>query len=248
MDFAAFDHGQTPTIALINKATIPFAQWKCGPSPEAFLAALQKFANLFATYWGTPCKLVLSKEPVAGAWSILFTDTADVQGALGYHDVGPNGLPLQHIFVGTTLKAGDSVSVTTSHELAEALADPGIQLAAYTPKGNFVALETADAVERLTFPIDGISMTDFVFPSYFEGFRKPGSDQFDYLKKVDRPFLILPGGYLPVYKPGQGWTQIFGSKDAEDRYNATDRRGHRAWKRQRKWTAQVAAAVETEGL
>jgi hypothetical protein len=43
-------------------------------------------------------------------------------------------------------------------------------------------------------------MTNFVYPSYFEVFRKRGSTQFDYLKKVKRPFQILAYGYQTVLK------------------------------------------------
>jgi hypothetical protein len=219
---AAFDHGQIPTIACINQAATPL-----GCDPAALTAALQKFVDTcFAPVWGTPCRLEASKTFLPGAWAIVFMDNADVQGALGYHDLTPDGLPLSKVFVETTIADGQKVSVTACHELAEMLIDPAINLCAVGPKGLIYAYETADAVEEEEFSIDGIAMSDFVYPAFFEGFRKTGGAQFDYLKRVTKPFEILKGGYMPVFKNGQ-WTQIFGSREKAARFRQEDRRGHR---------------------
>jgi len=77
------------------------------------------------------------------------------------------------------------------------------------------------------FTIRGIAMSDFVYPAWFEGFRKANSAQFDYAKRVKRPFQILPGGYMSVFKNGR-WTQIFGSAGKARRFRREDRRGHRS--------------------
>ena len=233
---AAFDHGQIPTIACINNATVPL-----GVNFKALVAALQKFVDSsFAPVWGTPAKLVRSDKFIAGAWAIVFLDNADVQDALGYHDLTPDGLPLSKVFVQTTLQVGQKVSVTASHELAEMLVDPAINLCATGPKGLIYAYETADAVEEEEFAIDGVAMSDFVYPAWFEGFRKADSTQFDSLKKVKKPFEILKGGYMSVFKNGQ-WTQIFGSPAKEKRFRREDRRGHRSEYRVKpSWTPSTA--------
>jgi len=66
---------------------------------------------------------------------MAFLDSADVQNALGYHDLTPDGLPLSKVFVQTTVQAGQKVSVTASHELAEMLVDPAINLCSTGPEG-----------------------------------------------------------------------------------------------------------------
>ena len=66
----------------------------------------------------------------------MFLDSVDVQGALGYHDLTPDGLPLSKVFVKTTLNGGQKVSVTACHELAEMLVEPAINLCATGPKGR----------------------------------------------------------------------------------------------------------------
>jgi len=220
---AAFDHGQIPTIACFNRATVdPRVDF------DRLVAALQKFADQYFTpVWGTPARLVRTTGFRKGAWALALLDTADVANALGYHDLTPDGLPLSKVFVKTTLAAGQKVSVTACHELAEMLVDPAINLASTGPGNVFYAYETADAVEEEEFLLDGLPMSDFVYPAWFEGFRKAGSAQLDYLKKVRRPFQILPGGYMAVFKNGR-WTQVFGSPAKARRFAREDRRGHRS--------------------
>src|SRR5881409_4414320 len=196
---AAFDHGQVPTIACFNKATASL-----GVSFDRLIAALQTFVDdYFVPVWGTPAKLLKTTTFRKGAWAMAFLDDADVAHALGYHDLTPDGLPFSKVFVKTTLAAGQKVSVTACHELAEMLVDPAINLCSTGPKGLIYAYETADAVEEEEFNIDGVAMSDFVYPAWFEGFRKAGSAQFDHLKKVKKPFQILKGGYMSVFKNGR---------------------------------------------
>ena len=220
---AAFDHGQIPTVACINKATVPL-----GVDFNQLIAALQKFADTcFVPVWGTPAKLVKATNFLPKAWAIVFLDDADAPGALGYHDLTPEGLPLSKVFVKTTLADGQKVSVTACHELCEMLVDPAINLCAQSPSGVIYAYETADAVEEEEFVLDGVAMSDFVYPAWFEGFRKPNSVQFDYLKRVTKPYQILKGGYMPVIVKGK-WTQIHGSAGKARHFANEDRRGHRS--------------------
>lgn len=181
---AAFNQGAVPTIACINNATV-----ELGVDFDKLIVALQKFLNqCFVPIWGTPAKLVKATKPLSGAWTIVFLDDADAEQALGYHDLTKDGLPLSKVFVKTTINAGDKVSVTACHELAEMMVDPAINLWVDGPNGTNYAYEMCDAVEEEEFPIDGIAMSDFVYPAYFEAFRTPNSVQFDYLKKVSKPF------------------------------------------------------------
>jgi hypothetical protein len=213
---AAFDQGQVPTICCLNLATTPL-----GVDFAALVAALQEYANKhFAPVWATPCQLVAGqgRQIPAGQWGLVFLDDADQANALGYHYLTPGGLPLSKIFVRTTLGAREQVSVTASHELAEMLVDPGVQLGALGPSNVWYAYETADAVEATSFNVAGIPMSNFVYPSWFEGFRRSG--KFDHLGLCKRPFQILRGGYMPVFARGR-WTQIFGSAAAKKQYGKT---------------------------
>jgi len=220
---AAFDKGAVPNIACINLATVDL-----GVDFDKLIPALQKFLDdCFMPIWGTPAKLVKASKPITGAWTIVFLDDADAPGALGYHDLTKNGLPLSKVFVKPTLKIGDKVSVTACHELAEMMVDPAINLWCDGPNGTLYAYEMCDAVEDQTFLLDGIAMSDFVYPAFFESFRAPNSTQFDYLKKVTKPFQILKNGYSLV-RDGTKIKQIFGSKAKEQKFKQEDRTEHRS--------------------
>lgn len=172
----------------------------------------------------------------------MFLDDADQPGALAYHDLTPDGLPESKVFVKTTLENNDLVSVSTSHELVEMLVDPATNLMTTGPDPNTIyAYESADPVEELNFNVNGIAMSNFVYPSYFENFHKPGSVKFDKMSKVKRPFQILSGGYQIVFKNGK-WNQVFGSKAKAKRFAREDRRGHRSQERtaKKKERANVA--------
>jgi len=217
-----------PVIACFNHAKTPL-----GVNFNALIAAMQIYIDKhISSAWGTPAKLVKSKGFVKGAWAIVFLDDADQPGVYAYHDLTPEGLPLSKVFVRTTLNGGDLVSVSASHELVEMLVDPGVNRMARGLNAKVTyAYEAADPVEALTFPINGIPMSNFVYPAYFESFHKSGSVKFDHLGKVMKPFEILHGGYQMVLKDGE-WSQLHHPK-SKKKTAAKDRRGRRGEKRRK---------------
>jgi hypothetical protein len=88
------------------------------------------------------------------------------------------------------------------------------------------AYEVVDPVQKLSFKVNKIPMSNFVYPSYFEAFHKPGSTQFDHMKKVKRPFQILPGGDQIIFKGGKWSVLQFRAK--EKPFRREDHRGHRS--------------------
>ena len=242
--FGAFNQGGVPTIACFNKATPAL-----GVNFDALIVAMQAFVDQqVVPVWGTPAKLIKSTGFVKGAWAMVFLDNADQPGALAYHDLTPDGLPESKVFVKTTVDNGDLVSVSASHELVEMLVDPAINMMTTGPNPKIVyAYESADPVEALSFNVNGIPMTDFVYPAYFEAFHKAGSVQFDRLKKVNKPFQILSGGYQIIFKNGK-WTQVFGSASKKKSFAREDRREQRdrAGKNKLK-CANVKAIARAEG-
>jgi hypothetical protein len=223
----AFNQGEIPKIACFNKATIPL-----GVDLDDLIAAMQEYVDKYvAPIWATPAKLIKSTGFVKGAWAMVFLDDADQPGALAYHDLTPDGLPQSKVFVKTTIDNGDLVSVSASHELVEMLVDPAINLMTTGPDPKTVyAYESADPVEALSFKVQGIPMSDFVYPSYFEDFHKPNSVRFDQMGKVTKPFQILSGGYQIVFKNGK-WSQVYGSAAKKKAFAKEDRRGHRSEER-----------------
>lgn len=203
----AFNDGGEITVRCINRSVVPFKQWQAGQSFSKLINALQTWAQLFARFWGITCKLEVANSLAPGCWGMVFSDDADVAQALGYHTTTPDGYPLMHNFVRTSILNNALVSVAASHELGEALADPCCNLAAFGPGNLVYAYEVCDPVQRETFKVQGIVMSDFVLPAWFESFPR---QRYDYLERCKRPFEIRPGGYMPVYRRGK-WEHVYGT-------------------------------------
>ncbi len=231
-------HSPVPRIACFNQAQTPL-----GVEFGRLIAAMQKFVDEhFAPVWGTPGKLMKSNGFIKGAWAMVFLDSARDADLEGYHDVTPEGLPMSKVFVSNILKQKDQVSVAASHELAEMLVDPGANLYSTGPKKNrLYDYEVADPVEELFFNVDGIPMTNFVYPAYFEAFHKQGSTRFDHMQKLSRPFQLHLGGYQSYWSEGKERTE-WGSKAKMARFLEEDRNGHRSTFRH-KTVRKVSRAV-----
>lgn len=178
--------------------------------------ALQRQASEnFAPAWGIDARLNFVPSSSAkgwqGKWNLIITDTSDEAGALGYHDLTPDGLPVGKVFAKTDLQYGAKWSVTASHELTEMLLDPWINLTAFDPRrGLFVAFEAADAVEadELGYTIDGVLVSDFVLPAFFDPTALGRKNAlFSWRSHVSAPFQLAAGGYESVFVPGRGWSQ-----------------------------------------
>jgi len=83
--------------------------------------------------------------------------------------------------------------VTLSHERLEMLADPWINWCAQGSDGRIYALEVCDAVEldSMGYKIDGVLVSDFITPSWFEPTQ---ADRIDSKKQVSKPMELAPGG------------------------------------------------------
>jgi len=186
---------------------------------EAAVGALQKQVSRdFAPVWGADAELTFvpsGRLPPKGSWSLVVLDDSDQADDLGYHDLTADGLPQGKVFAGSDLKGGYHWTVTASHELVEMLADPDINLNAFVQAtgrtGVLLSYEVADACEadEYGYRIDGVLVSDFVYPAWFETFHAARSARFDHVGHIDKPLGILPGGYLSTFdvSSGTGWHQ-----------------------------------------
>jgi hypothetical protein len=210
-------------IACINKA-----ETDLGVPLARLTAALQKcYDKYFLPVWGYPVKLYNTNEAKPSDWQFIYFDTADQAGALGYHDLTENGQPISKIFVKTTLDDNQLVCVTACHELFEMVIDPIANLWAQATNRTEYAYEMCDPVEEDTFKIDGIEMSNFVHPSWFEPFKHPPGTKFDHLKRLKKPFSMTKGGYVIVRRNGRV-KEEFGSPAKAKRFAKENRRGHRS--------------------
>lgn len=212
-------------VTLINASTV-----LQDSQVQAVLQALQtQVSQHFAPAWGVDADLAFvphGATPAPGSWWLTLLDNSDQAGALGYHDLTDQGLPLGKVFAGTDIQVGNKWTVTASHELLEMLGDPDINLAAYVQRDGgamlLYAYEVCDACEddQFGYPINGVTVSDFVFPAWFESSRAPQSTQFDYQSGINQPFQLLSGGYISVFDTSNnnGWTQVVG-QEQDSRYS-----------------------------
>jgi hypothetical protein len=206
-------------VAVINSSTV-----LSDNDVQAAIGPLQtQVSRDFAPAWQADATLTFvpqGSSPAAGSWWLVILDNSDQAGALGYHDLTTDGLPLGKVFAGSDMQYGQPWTVTASHELLEVLADPDINLTVFVQSdpqtGMIYAHEVCDACEadQFAYQIDGTAVSDFVYPSWFESFRAPGSTQFDFSQQIQGPFQLVAGGYIGVFNvtAGSGWQQLFADK------------------------------------
>jgi hypothetical protein len=192
-----------PTIAIVDfDAGISYA------ARSAVANAIQRqVRDDFAPHWladadiraPQPGEVSVTREWVLGLYAR--PDSAD---ALGHHDLTPDGVPLIKVFPLLDDRDGIPWSVTTSHEILETLADPRLCRCVQVPDGRIAALEVCDPVEHDIYWIDGVAVSDFVLPAYFEPAAN-GSGPFDRMGVVKRPMELRPGGYNQFWSPTAGW-------------------------------------------
>ncbi len=200
---------------------------------SAMVSAVQRqITEHVAPHYGIDAQLVLSEQPE----KIRILDTSDQADALGYHDATDTGF----VFAKTTLAAGDQVSATFSHEALEQLADrwAGLSVEGYVQQHRRhgrsrvpaqIAYELCDAVENDEYQIDGVAVSNFCLPAWFD---VNGVGPFDYLGKLLAPFTLSPGGYFLYATAIGNWQQQLGGnvpahQIRPERYSRRHRRGLR---------------------
>lgn len=188
-------------VAISSMAKLPL-----GVDPGAFTKAMQRYVLEFLTpVWGCHASLSWVAKPVVGAMNIVLMDELDVDGAIAYHYYDPAIQATPYAEVGVLASYEDAtgdLGVPFSHELGEMLVNPGINLWAGVdhfiptdedggPAGTALrAYEIADPVERTFFLLDGVRMSNFVYPAYFEPWR---DGPLDYLNLLKTPEKFSPG-------------------------------------------------------
>lgn len=153
----------------------------------------------------------------------------DAPGAIAYHDVDGNAVPIAFLALSTCNTLAD-VSTAISHECCETGADAGCNLWADDGAGTEFAFESCDAVESASYSIlDGIAVSDFVLPSFFVP-RSTGP--WSFLNTAPGPFQTAGGGYQIRRASGTGESQVTG--------DLASRRGVRAAMGKHHWSSRTA--------
>lgn len=203
------------TVSILNASNV-----LSDDEVQAAIPALQtQVQRDFAPVWGVDADLTFvtsGSEPAAKSWWLVILDNSDQAGALGYHDLTKEGLPLGKVFAATDISLNHKWTHTLSHELLEMLADADINLTVFVQSdprhGVLYSREVCDAcqAEQYAYEIDGVVVSDFVYPAWFQSFWAEDATQFDQKKEIHRPFQLLPGGYISMFDTGAGtgWQQL----------------------------------------
>lgn len=179
-------------------------------------AALQKQAQLHLALpppygYGIGATIRAASGPHdvhADEWVIGLVEEPDQPGALGYHDQTPTGQPFIRVFPLLDAQDGAQLSVTVSHEVCEALVDPNGARCTQWRDGRMWALELCDACEAYSYLIDGVPVSDFCLPPYFEPVANRSGLKLDWMGLCKKPLQVLPGGYAQYFEPDVGWQMI----------------------------------------
>jgi hypothetical protein len=223
-----------PQIAVINESTAI-----ADPDVQKMLPAFEQQWNQdLLPVWGVDkasfAFVAKGQTPPAGSWWVVFLDDSDQAGALAYHDLTDEGLPISKVFVKTLLADHASVSVGATHELCEMAVDPWLNSAYQDQQGTFWAGEVCDPVEdeQYGYMIGDVLVTDFITPNWFGHQHAQGA--VDLKGHCRTAFEVLTGGYAQKFDPQQGWVQVTGSMASRSR-RARAPRGSRRERRERQW-------------
>jgi hypothetical protein len=190
-------------LAIINHSTLV-----TDAQVLRWLPALQKQILLdFAPYWGVTAllKFYARRERVpASAWRVVLLDSATDNGFLGVHSVAARRQPVAYVYANKALEAGAHVSLILSHEILELLADPDVNITHWIERPRNAPLlfgrEICDPCQDAAYSYerDGVQLSDFITPAWFERFWRRAETPFDFLRHISTPLQILPGGYMSV--------------------------------------------------
>ena len=161
----------------------------------------------------------LANDPVRGESVIYLVNEATLEGALGFHSLNTLEIPFGFVFT----EFSDDWTVTLSHEALELITDPTANILVPGPdprdpdNANKVVLhayESCDAVERTSYEIDGIRVSNFVTPTYFFPGDAPGTRN-DFLGVGVPSFGATPGSHLAFFDlDANEWVTFFGEQPA----------------------------------
>lgn len=171
-----------------------------------------------ATAWGGQYEVRLGLGPTdlaPGEIAFGLIDSLpNAPGAIAYHDVAGNAAPFALLGL-DTCSTLDDVSSAISHELCETAGDPDCNAWRDDGQGKEWAQELCDAVEATSYRINGILVSDFLLPAFFEA-QAPAP--YCYTQALGlpgaypvAPFATAAGGYQVVRSAGVGETHVDGA-------------------------------------
>lgn len=210
-----------PSISVINFSSILNDQ----DVQEAIRSVNRQVIEDFVPLWGNGRILrlhaasydpahpdTLAEDPVRGSAVVYLVDQATLPGALGYHDLNSRAIPVGFVFIIDL----NEWTTTLSHEVLEMIVDPTVNIFVPGPDPRepdnivFHAYETCDAVERTSYDIDGVRVSNFVTPEYFTIGDETGTRN-DFLGVGVTSFGVTRGSHIAFFDLAAGeWVTVYG--------------------------------------
>jgi hypothetical protein len=221
-------------------------------------AAIQKqITSDFYPIWnvrGTIDPFTSLDDVPLGYWPIIVMDDIKSFKVAGVHQ-DRMGQPF------SLVKAGQLWSLAASHEALEMLADPSGNRTIAGPRpmtvktGSSVVeylVAICDPCEDLhyAYDINGIPVSDFCTPDYFEP-QKPAVDgtRYDIARQIKEPLDVLPKGYLTWHdSQAQGWFRLTASEEHKLSTSFADVRSSGGRHMRSRIDAQVESPLEALSL
>jgi len=206
-------------IAILNQSTL-VSDADAAIMSEAVAAQIQQ--DVGPLWDRAPAVVIFYPDPgevPPEAHGVVIVDAIHDQpkGVLGFHRETHGGklwglaAAKPELDNGRKVTSGDwSVSTILSHEVLELFLDPNCNLWANDGKGSAYSFEVCDPVEAPSYTVSGVSVSNFVTPSWFDP-RASANAQFDKLGLLHDAFTVLKGGYVVYESTGQQ-KQSFGEE------------------------------------
>jgi len=185
--------------------------------------------------------------------TIIIEDDPHIDAA-GYHDYDSDRLiPHGFVFVKIAKEMHESLSVTLSHEVLELVLNRHCNYYAIgrhpldRRKKAAIWLEACDAVQDQTYAIDGVAVSDFLYPYYFTPDSEHQGQNNHVLDKPVESFGVTPGGYIGYFdfdKKREG--TFFANQRAKERHKIKKQAGDQ--RRKEKVKKIIKSEIETKSM
>ncbi len=147
---------------------------------------------------------LVDERSIVNALQYRWTSAANIPMRFVYADFGAWSVPLSHEILELTLNPSADAFVQGPDPRGVMRSDVGL----------WHAQEVCDAVERTTYSIDGIEVSNFVTPRYFS-LEDTDVGRTDFLGTGVPSFGLLPGCHISVVSPMSGELEVIRSSDGD---------------------------------
>ena len=159
----------------------------------------------YSPHWGGRLHLELDPRPEGLDYALRIRNESTLEDAAGHHTINTTRAQFGRVLGEVALNTGFEWTVILSHEVLEMLANPSVNKYAIDwHTGLITPMEICDPVQATAYDIDGVLVSDFVLPTYYESDIRHRDCAFH--TRGVRPFAVPEGGYAIRFN--QNWEEV----------------------------------------